>query len=300
MDKYSNRQKMVIANLRGQHGWLSGAELSAAIGVCKKTLQNDIKDINATSKKPLIIANNRLGYRLNPDCNIPVFESEKVCAPAGRYSTPKAILILLLFSNVHPHIEEIADKLYLSRTTINTNLPQAKRIASRNKGSKLVVSPRGGLWVEADEETKRLMCAKLMNEDLDYASMLQMPQLTDLARIESSIHILLPEILVRNRIVITGQAYQDFVRFISICILRSKLGMTMADSEFDYKSSVLVDEICQRVYNEVGYKFTDEEKKLIREHCHELNLVVKKSSQDAESIRAIKAFERNIYRMTGI
>lgn len=130
--------------------------------------------------------------------------------------------------------------------------------------------------------------------------MLQMPQLTDLARIESSIHILLPEILVRNRIVITGQAYQDFVRFISICILRSKLGMTMADSEFDYKSSVLVDEICQRVYNEVGYKFTDEEKKLIREHCHELNLVVKKSSQDAESIRAIKAFERNIYRMTGI
>ena len=34
MDKYSNRQKMVIANLRGQHGWLSGAELSAAIGVC--------------------------------------------------------------------------------------------------------------------------------------------------------------------------------------------------------------------------------------------------------------------------
>lgn len=119
------------------------------------------------------------------------------------------------------------------------------------------------------------MCAKLMNEDLDYASMLQMPQLADLARIESSIHILLPEILVRNRIVITGQAYQDFVRFISICILRSKLGMTMADSEFDYKSSVLVDEICQRVYNEVGYKFTDEEKKLIREHCHELNLVVK-------------------------
>lgn len=300
MAEFTNRQKVILATLTSQANWISGSEISEMLGVCKKTLQNDIKAINRATREPLILTNNRLGYRLNPQVEIPEFEEQRVIAPRDRYSTPKAILILLLFETKHLHIEEIAEKLYLSRTSINVNLAQAKRIASRNRGAQLIVSARNGLWIDACEESKRLMCAKLMNEDLDYPAMLQMPQLAELPKLQNSIQTILPEILVRNHIIITGQAFQDFVRFISIGILRSQLGMRVDTVEPEKRTAVVVQELTNRIYAELGYMLDPAEQALIRTRSHELNLIIKQPSQDSESVRTIRAFEKNVLRATGL
>lgn len=300
MAEFTSRQKMILANLSSQGDWLSGTEIAASLGVCKRTLQNDVKAINRAAKEPLILANNRLGYKLAEGAAIPAFGERKERVMHGKNSTPRSILILLLFTSRHLYIEEIADKLYLSRTTVNVNLAQARRIAARNREAALIVSARNGLWVEACEETKRLMCAKIMYEDLDYAAMLQMPQLAALPKIEKSIQNILPPILVRNHIIVTGQAFQDFVRFIAIGILRSQLGMRMDAPQEEKRPSVVVQELAARIEAELGYTLDPAEKALIRARCHELNVISKQPSQDSESLRTIRAFEKNVQKMTGL
>lgn len=220
--------------------------------------------------------------------------------PQGLYSTSKALLLVLLFESDSLHIEELADRLFISRSTVNAHLAQARRIAARNREARLEVSPRRGLWIEAGEETKRLLCAKLMNEDLDYAVMLRMPRLAELAPLETELRELLPPILVRNDLLISGQVFQYFARFLAISITRSRLGMCMPDPPGEQGTSRFVRELSAAVEQRLGYEFSAAEKALIRQRSHELNLLAKKPARDSDLIHALTAFEGAVREQFGI
>lgn len=298
MPVFTERQRMILAALRSRGGWVPGRELSELTGTSRRTLQNDIKNINLSSGNSLIRSNNRLGYCL--DGAIPEIEAPRTVVPQGQYSTSKALLLVLLFEAGYLHIEELADRLFVSRSTVNAHLAQARRIVARNREARLVVSPRRGLWIEAGEETKRLLCAKLMNEDLDYGAMLRMPQMTELSQLEQKLQSFLPQILLRDGILISGQAFQDFTRFLAISITRSRLGMGMPDTGGEKCTSHFICELSREVRQRVGYSFSRPERELIRERVHELNLLVKGPVNDGKILRAISDFEREVREQSGI
>lgn len=298
MPVFTERQRMILAALRSRGGWVPGSELSELTGTSRRTLQNDIKNINLSSGISLIRSNNRLGYCLNEV--IPEIEAPRTVVPQGQYSASKALLLVLLFEAGYLHIEELADRLFVSRSTVNAHLAQARRIVARNREARLVVSPRRGLWIEAGEETKRLLCAKLMNEDLDYGAMLRMPQITELSYLEQKLRAFLPQILLRDGILISGQAFQDFTRFLAISITRSRLGMVMPDTGGEKCASHFICELSREVKQQLGYEFSQPERELIRERVHELNLLAKGPVNDSKILCAITAFERAVREQSGI
>lgn len=298
MPVFTDRQRGILAMLCSCGGWVAGRDLAEATGTSRRTLQSDIKSINLTAGRLLIRSNNRLGYCLSG--NMPEVAAPRAVVPQGRYSTSKALLLVLLFESDYLHIEELADRLFVSRSTVNAHLAQARRIVARNREAQLVVSPRRGLWIEAQEDTKRLLCAKLMNEDLDYAAMLRMPQMEELSHLEKELQGLLPQILLNEKILISGQAFQYLTRFLAISITRSRLGMGMPEIPEEPASSSFICELSRQVQQHVGYLFSAAERQLIRERVHELNLIAKRHVRDGEILHILAGFEKAVQEQCGL
>lgn len=298
MAVFTDRQRVILATLRNCGGWVTGRDLAESAGTSRRTLQTDIKSINLAAGHPLISSNNRLGYCLADE--IPEFSTPQTVVPQGQCSTAKALLLVLLFESDYLHIEELADRLFISRSTVNAHLAQARRIVARNREARLVVSPRRGLWIGAREDTKRLFCAKLMNEDLDYAALLRMPRMAGLSQLEKELQQALPRIFLAENILISGQAFQYFTRFLAISITRSRLGMVMPEAAEARESSPFVCELNRQVGLRTGYQFSAAEQELIRQRIHELNLIAKYPVRDKEILRALSGFEKNLQQQLGI
>ena len=121
---FTERQFKIIAGLKGAGQWVKGSILAETIGVSVKTLQMDIKKINEQYQdKAIILSNNRLGYLL--DCSDIIFndiqnsDDKKELNSQGVYGRSKQILMLLLFEKDYIKIGDIADKLFLSKSTIS-------------------------------------------------------------------------------------------------------------------------------------------------------------------------------------
>lgn len=295
MPVFTDRQRVILATLRNCGGWVTGRDLAESAGTSRRTLQTDIKSINLTAGHLLIRSNNRLGYCLSDE--IPEIATLQTVVPQGQYSTAKALLLVLLFEPDYLHIEELADRLFISRSTVNAHLAQARRIVARNREARLVVSPRRGLWIDAREDTKRLLCAKLMNEDLDYAALLQMPELSQL---EKELQQTLPRIFLTEKILISGQAFQYFTRFLAISITRSRLGMVMPEAPEVRVLPPFLRELNRQIGLRTGYQFSAAERELIRQRIHELNLIDKYPVRDKEVLRVLSGFEKTVQQQLGI
>lgn len=295
MPVFTDRQRVILATLRNCGGWVTGRDLAESAGTSRRTLQTDIKSINLTAGHLLIRSNNRLGYCLSDE--IPEIATLQTVVPQGQYSTAKALLLVLLFEPDYLHIEELADRLFISRSTVNAHLAQARRIVARNREARLVVSPRRGLWIDAREDTKRLLCAKLMNEDLDYAALLQMPELSQL---EKELQQTLPRIFLTEKILISGQAFQYFTRFLAISITRSRLGMVMPEAPEVRVLPPFLCELNRQIGLRTGYQFSAAERELIRQRIHELNLIDKYPVRDKEVLRVLSGFEKTVQQQLGI
>ena len=172
---YTDRQLKIIAVLKSADGWMSGSLLRENIGVSSRTLQMDIKAINEKqSGEPLIQSNNRLGYLLKNEIAL-----EQELQAAGRqqeqksygqenYVHSKQIITLLLFEKEYTSIGTISERLFFSRSSVTSDLPQVKRIISRTPGANLLVSAQYGLKIQASENVKRIMCMKTMQSRQDY------------------------------------------------------------------------------------------------------------------------------------
>ena len=163
---YTDRQLKIIAVLKSADGWMSGSLLRENIGVSSRTLQMDIKAINEKqSGEPLIQSNNRLGYLLK---NKIALEQEQKSYGQENYVHSKQIITLLLFEKEYTSIGTISERLFFSRSSVTSDLPQVKRIISRTPGANLLVSGQYGLKIQASENVKRIMCMKTMQSRQDY------------------------------------------------------------------------------------------------------------------------------------
>lgn len=302
---FSERQFRIIADLKGAGEWVKGSALAETIGVSVKTLQIDIKKINEQYQdKPIILSNNRLGYLL--DCSDVIFndiqksEDKKELNSQGLYGRSKQILMLLLFEKDYIKIEDIADKLFLSKATINTNLVQVRRIIDRTLGVNIEVSASKGIRIQASENRKRIICMKSMENKVDYATILGIDEFNNIYYYEEILSDIISKLFIDYDIIATGESYKDFIRFISISILRSKLMFEEVELENkDIDIEDLVIEISSKVKDKINYVFSNSELYYIQLRVQELNLIKKKRQKNQMIIDSLNRFEKEVYMQTG-
>ena len=306
---YTDRQLKIIAVLKSADGWMSGSLLRENIGVSSRTLQMDIKAINEKQAgEPLIQSNNRLGYLLNSKIAL----EEKIESDNNRqkqksygqenYVHSKQIITLLLFEKDYTSIGTISERLFFSRSSVTSDLPQVKRIISRTPGANLLVSAQYGLKIQASENVKRIMCMKTMQSRQDYHMLFSEEEMEQFAINQKKIQAVLAEVFTRNQFIVSGEAYHDFARYLAVCIMRSQMGFPVTEEEDSANEMPggLAAELVDEIEKVCAYRFKEKEKQNVEARLKELNMVCKETDIQLDMLQKLEEFIQRVQEETGL
>lgn len=296
---YTDRQLKIIAVLKSADGWMSGSLLRENIGVSSRTLQMDIKAINEKqSGEPLIQSNNRLGYFLK---NKIALEQEQKSYGQENYVHSKQIITLLLFEKEYTSIGTISERLFLSRSSVTSDLPQVKRIISRTPGANLLVSGQYGLKIQASENVKRIMCMKTMQSRQDYHMLFSEEEMEQFAINQKKIQAVLAEIFTRNQFIVSGEAYHDFARYLAVCMMRSRMGFLVTEGEDSSNCpGRLAMELVEEIEKVCGNHFQEMEMQNVEARLKELNMVCKETDIQLDMLQKLEVFIQRVQEETGL
>ena len=296
---YTDRQLKIIAVLKSADGWMSGSLLRENIGVSSRTLQMDIKAINEKqSGEPLIQSNNRLGYFLK---NKIALEQEQKSYGQENYVHSKQIITLLLFEKEYTSIGTISERLFLSRSSVTSDLPQVKRIISRTPGANLLVSGQYGLKIQASENVKRIMCMKTMQSRQDYHMLFSEEKMEQFAINQKKIQAVLAEIFTRNQFIVSGEAYHDFARYLAVCMMRSRMGFLITEGEDSSNCpGRLAMELVEEIEKVCGNHFQEMEMQNVEARLKELNMVCKETDIQLDMLQKLEVFIQRVQEETGL
>ena len=305
---FTKRQYQILAVLSGTDSWISSLALSEAIGIGKRTIQTEIRKINeeiCRRKLPAdvrIRSNNRKGYFLADPAGvlreILYRETQMDNSEDDKLVHSRRILALLLFEKDYIHIGDIANRLYFSKSTVNSDLVQIKRIINRTKGAELEVSMSKGIRLVASEDMKRFMCMKARLEDRRL--LMEQEELKWAFRKIEVIGKRVGEIFVRNQYIVSGDVCLDCVKFLVIGVARSRMGFVASMPECIMEISEIAEEIEVVIREEMDYELTEAELQYTEGRIRELNLLQKALNVEKSVNDGIGRFERMVLEEIGL
>lgn len=160
MDRFDDRKKKIISILSDSNDYVTGKSLSLMLNTSLRTIQSDVSAIN--KELSLIISSNR-GYTINRE-NFALLDKE-IIQPVR--NNEHVILKKLIFSN-HPYqIDELAESLYMSTTTLEKHLRNFKKILE--KYHLTIARKNSYIHIEGDELNKRKLINYLIFEEINPA-----------------------------------------------------------------------------------------------------------------------------------
>lgn len=234
----TERQEKLLKTLEssGERRLTSG-ELAATLGVSERTVQSEISVLR---KMGLVNSNNK-GYALAADLPLKAIETQHT-------TDSRAILLKLLSSNDHIRIEDLADDLYLSESTLRGRLKDARALLEE-KDLNLIV--RGGeVYVTGTELNKRKMIRSMIFEDVN----LGLQNLEQYQQYFPDINLSLLLSIVEDSIQAAGYGVQPvyasgLVISVSICLYRVTKDIHTPDDmqlEISVSEYELACKICDR------------------------------------------------------
>ena len=128
---YSVRALNIIEILKNSHDPVSSLALSEEIGCSTKTIQSEIKDINKNSKDGKIVSIRGIGYKIEGSFDDIAIPSQYL----GNVDRIDYIIKNLINLTTKPEntvkLEELADSMYISVSTVKNDLKEVKEILSK-------------------------------------------------------------------------------------------------------------------------------------------------------------------------
>ena len=111
MNRFTKRQKKIIKEISSSNDYITGKSLSLILNVSLRTIQSEVAEINKVL--PLILSTNR-GYSL--DYNM--YKALTFQLSEDEQNLEHIILKKVFFHTPHYNIDDLADSLYISTTTL--------------------------------------------------------------------------------------------------------------------------------------------------------------------------------------
>lgn len=153
---FTDRQLKIINLITNQNGYITCEKLSQILNCSKRTVQNDIAHINKQNK---IIISDTYGYKINHDA----LSKINVSLYTESVNNTHIILRRLIMKDKTYDINKLADKLYISTSTLEREL---KKISSILEEYNLELRRNNGfISIEGNEYYKRRLIMKLIKEE---------------------------------------------------------------------------------------------------------------------------------------
>ena len=265
---YSVRALNIIEILKNSHDPVSSLALSEEIGCSTKTIQSEIKDINKNGKDGKIISIRGIGYKIEGSFDDIAIPSQYL----GNVDRIDYIIKNLINLTTKPEntvkLEELADSMYISVSTVKNDLKEVKSILKKYNIS-VVSKHKQGIAIQASEDdiTSFILdiCSKKDNE-LNLKDFLSEKVSNNIFNLKN----IILNMLEREHLVLSDTEFKNLCSIIFIKLSRSN------QDESEFIQAYIKDYIIQR------------------------ELIMNDDKNKEKIIRAIKKFCKNLKIATSI
>ena len=265
---YSVRALNIIEILKNSHDPVSSLALSEEIGCSTKTIQSEIKDINKNGKDGKIISIRGIGYKIEGSFDDIAIPSQYL----GNVDRIDYIIKNLINLTTKPEntvkLEELADSMYISVSTVKNDLKEVKSILKKYHIS-VVSKHKQGIAIQASEDdiTSFILdiCSKKDNE-LNLKDFLSEKVSNNIFNLKN----IILNMLGREHLVLSDTEFKNLCSIIFIKLSRSN------QDESEFIQAYIKDYIIQR------------------------ELIMNDDKNKEKIIRAIKKFCKNLKIATSI
>ncbi|MGM9532223.1 BglG family transcription antiterminator [Intestinibacter sp.] len=148
---YSIRALNIIEILKNSKDPVSSLALSEEIGCSTKTIQSEIKDINKSSKDGKIVSIRGIGYKIEGSFDHITIPSQYLGNVDRIDYIIKSLINLTTKEDNTIKLEELADSMYISVSTVKNDLKEVKSILKKYNIA-VVSKHKQGITIEAEEE----------------------------------------------------------------------------------------------------------------------------------------------------
>lgn len=295
---FSERQLKLLSFLLSEKKWVNSRLLAQHLNVSNKTIQKEVVNINIfLEKKGKIESNNRKGYCfLMEDDELLssiIKDDKKQIEKEMANGRTKLFIMLLLFEEDYISMNKIAERLYLSKSTVNVEIQKMKRVVNRVPGYSLEISPSKGIFIHANEVLKRFMLTKSFDIRVDYAKILRDHTFKNIDEMYKKTYNFLKDILVENNYIISGYTLRQFQIFIIICILRQKKGFYI-EKQTNHTPDKITLAIGKRIKTDLNYELNLDELNVIQLYLAERNILQKMNDSNEEIKEKLETFYRKV------
>ncbi len=237
MQYLTKRREGILSRLNEDLQVITSSDLALSFNVSTRTVKNDVSEINAVIQEYGALIESRLGkgYQLTikdrflfDQYNHAVKAVEyknTIEVPQYRYERINYIIKKLLAIDYYISAENLISELYVSATTLNTDLKEVKSILSEY-GLSIETKPKFGIILKGDEIGKRLCIAEYYFHSAvstgffaaDHAMFVSTANKIELQKITA----ILKEVVSEFNLNISDASFQNFVIHICIAIRRWK------------------------------------------------------------------------------
>ncbi|MVO73613.1 HTH domain-containing protein, partial [Paeniclostridium sordellii] len=209
----NKRQLKIIEILKNSTEPINSKALATDIGCSTKTIQVEVKNINSTLEKVKIDSIRGMGYKLVGDIkSVDKLENNTNYNDMDRISY---ILkqILTLYKNKTLKLENLADDMYVSLSTIKNDLKEVKDIL-KNYNLKIISKHKLGISLDGDiEDLKRC----ILESNIKYKDLSLEGFFTDYVKLNiGNIRLEILNNLQEENIILTDYEFNNIFNYILI------------------------------------------------------------------------------------
>lgn len=242
---------------------VSSLALSQEIGCSTKTIQNEIKEINKELKNCEIVSIRGVGYKIEGNLDdIDIKNSDLYDYDRVEYIIKKIINISSTDKDTIK-LEDLADAMYVSLSTVKNDLKEVKKILNEYN-LKISSKHKQGICIEASEED---IIKFIINYSNKVNNSLSIKDFLNNNIIENlfSIKKILLDTLNYENMILTDNEFKNIVNYISIYLSRNNT------NQIDF-----IKEYIKKYKNKKEKPISEDEQLLIRkaikEFCRDLNI----------------------------
>lgn len=217
----NSRETKIINILKNAVEPISGVALSEEIGCSTKTIQSDIKNINKVLVKSEIVSIRGKGYKLKGDFEELDIKND-IYDDINRESyILKKMINLSNCNDNYIRIEDLADLMYVSLSTVKNDLKEVKKKLNDNN-IKVETKHKQGIYISGSEDNIIKFIINICNDksnNLNLNDFLITEVINNIFKIKHNIL----EVLEKESLLITDLEFKNILGYILISLSRNSI-----------------------------------------------------------------------------
>lgn len=253
------RQRQLLNQLQQSNDYITGTELSKSLHVSARTIRNDVRDINEklADTKTRIVSKHSFGYKIETENKKDIEKILRVGESfISRTERIRYTVVKLCLADEKINLYDLADEMYISKTTLEHDLEQLIEEFTTPFELKLNIQ-KNFLSLEKDERKRRRLLRHLYSKDWNYNGWnntyyrYQFMHRKDIDFCLKVIHLVIDDYSLK----IEDTNLVHLCLAIMVAIIRIKNGHTLEDMNTDVFIEPIALEVVDRILDQMEEKW---------------------------------------------